>query len=51
LPFFKEAARDQRWQVFCDDPDGKKLSEDPAYKDTVSHITDIILRPTEYSQI
>ncbi|HSV99469.1 MAG TPA: NIPSNAP family protein [Sedimentisphaerales bacterium] len=51
LAFKDMAERDQRWQVFRDDPDWKKLSADPAYKDTVSNITDIILRPTEYSQI
>jgi hypothetical protein len=51
LAFKDMADRDQKWQVFRDDPDWKKLSADPAYKDTVSNITDIILRPTEYSQI
>jgi hypothetical protein len=51
LAFKDMADRDQRWQVFRDDPDWKKLSSDPAYKDTVSNITDIILRPTDYSQI
>ncbi len=45
------ADRDQRWQVFRDDPGWKKLSANPAYRDTVSNITDVILRPTEYSQI
>jgi hypothetical protein len=30
---------------------GQKLSRDPAYKDTISTITDIILRPTNYAQI
>ncbi|MCU0913433.1 MAG: NIPSNAP family protein [Planctomycetes bacterium] len=49
---FKDLAdRDRRWQTFRDDPDWKKLSADPAYKDTVSNITDIILKPTDYSQI
>jgi len=51
LAFKDMVDRDQRWQVFRDHPDWKKLSADPAYKDTVSNITDIILRPTEYSQI
>jgi hypothetical protein len=51
LVFKDMAERDQRWQVFREDPDWKKLSADPAYKDTVSNITDIILRPTAYSQI
>jgi hypothetical protein len=51
LAFKDMAERDQKWQVFRDDPDWKKLSADPAYKDTVSNITDIILQPTGYSQI
>jgi len=51
LAFRDMAERDQKWQVFRDDPDWKKLSGDPAYRDTVSNITDIILRPMEYSQI
>jgi len=51
LAFKDMAERDQRWQTFRDDPDWKKLSADPAYKDTVSNITDLILRPADYSQI
>ncbi len=51
LAFKDMADRDQKWQVFRDDPDWKKLSADPTYRDTVSNITDIILRPTDYSQI
>ena len=43
--------RDAKWKVFGADPEWKKLSSDPQYKDTVSNITDIILRPTPYSQI
>jgi len=51
LVFDNMADRDERWNVFRDDPDWKKLRANPAYKDTVSNITDIILRPTPYSQI
>jgi hypothetical protein len=51
LAFKDMAERDQKWQVFRDDPDWKKLSGNPAYRDTVSNITDLILRPTDYSQI
>jgi hypothetical protein len=51
LAFKDMVDRDQRWQVFRGDPDWKKLSADPAYKDTVSNITDTILRPADYSQI
>ncbi|MBN2592485.1 MAG: NIPSNAP family protein [Sedimentisphaerales bacterium] len=43
--------RDAKWKVFGGDPEWKKLSSDPEYKDTVSNITDIILRPAPYSQI
>ncbi|UCE47399.1 MAG: NIPSNAP family protein, partial [Phycisphaerales bacterium] len=43
--------RDAMWDVFRVDPEWKKISSDPQYKDTVSNITDIILRPTGYSQI
>lgn len=43
--------RDAMWNVFRVDPEWKKISSDPQYKDTVSNITDIILRPTGYSQI
>jgi len=43
--------RDAKWKVFGGSPEWKKLSSDPQYKDTVSNITDIILRPTSYSQI
>jgi hypothetical protein len=51
LAFDDLADRDARWDVFRVDPAWKKLSADPAYKDTVSNITDIILRPAPYSQI
>ena len=51
LAFKDMADRDQKWQVFRDDPDWKKLSADPTYRDTVSNITDLILKPTNYSQI
>jgi len=51
LAFEDLADRDKRWQVFREHPDWQKLRQDPAYRDTVSNITDIILRPTSYSQI
>ena len=51
LVFEDMADRDAKWKVFGADPDWKKLSSNPEYKDTVSNITDIILRPTDYSQI
>jgi hypothetical protein len=51
LVFADNAAREKAWGVFRDDPDWKKLSTDSYYADTVSNITDLILRPTGYSQI
>jgi hypothetical protein len=51
LVFDDMADRDNRWKTFGGDPEWKKLRGNPVYKDTVSNITDIILRPTPYSQI
>jgi hypothetical protein len=51
LTFADMAARDAAWAAFSKDPDWKTLSGDPQYKDNVSAISDIILRPTAYSQI
>ena len=51
LVFDDMADRDAKWKIFGSDPDWRQLSKDPEYKDTVSNITDIILRPTPYSQI
>jgi hypothetical protein len=51
LTFKDMAARDAAWAAFSQDPDWKKLSGDPQYRENVSAITDIILRPTSYSQI
>lgn len=51
LVFDNMTDRDRKWGIFSGDPDWKKLRADTAYKDTVSNITDIILRPASYSQI
>ncbi len=51
LAFENMEARDNNWKTFAKHPDWKKLSKDPYYKDTVSNITDIILRPLPFSQI
>ena len=51
LAFKNMADRDKKWGIFSGDPDWKKLRANTAYKDTVSNITDIILRPAPYSQI
>ncbi len=53
LVFENEEARDRNWARFIADPDWKKLSTTPGYTDpeTVSSITNVLLRPTPYSQI
>ena len=51
LTFNDLADRDKQWKTFGGNPAWRKLRANPAYKDTVSNITDIILRPTRYSQI
>jgi hypothetical protein len=51
LAFDDLTDRDAKWDVFRVDPEWKRLSGDSQYRDTVSNITDIILRPTKYSQI
>jgi hypothetical protein len=51
LTFENMVARDAAWSKFSQDPDWKTLSADPQYKENVSAISDIILRPTAYSQI
>lgn len=51
LVFDDMTMRDEKWKVFVNSPGWKKLSAVPEYRDTVSNITDIILRPTPYSQI
>jgi hypothetical protein len=51
LTFKDMAARDAAWAAFGQDPEWKALSGKPEYRDNVSTITDIILRPTAYSQM
>ncbi len=51
LVFPDIAARDAGWKAFSRDPDWVKMSAEPRYKDLVSSISDLILRPTGYSQI
>ena len=45
------AARDANWKVFAGSDGWNKLKVMEEYKDTVSNITDIILRPTSFSQL
>lgn len=49
--FDDDKAREAAWNAFRADPEWKKLSGDPAYKDTVSNITNLVLRPVDGSQI
>jgi hypothetical protein len=51
LTFADMPARDKAWATFSADPEWKTLSADPQYRDNVSAISDLILRPTAYSQI
>lgn len=51
LTFPDMAARDAAWATFQADPEWRELARDPYFADTVSSITEEILRPTGYSQI
>jgi hypothetical protein len=53
LAFADMAARDKAWAAFRADPEWQKLRVKPGYTDvdTVSNITDVLLRPAPYSQI
>lgn len=47
--FENKADRDEHWKNFGADPYWKKLSAMPEYKNNVSHIDIMFLRPAEYS--
>ena len=51
LSFENPAALQAGWGRFGKDPGWQSLRKDPTYKDTVSHITNLILRPARGSQI
>ena len=51
LVFEDMAGRDKSWNVFRESPEWTELKANTYYKDTVSNITDIILRPASFSQI
>jgi len=51
LGFDDMDAKEKAWSKFRVDPDWLKLKEDPYYKDTVSHVTNLMLRPAPCSQI
>jgi hypothetical protein len=51
LSFEDDAAKKKGWDAFKADPDWKKVSKEDVYKDTVSNITNLLLRPATGSQI
>jgi len=51
LVFKDMADRDKSWNVFRKNPDWNAIKGLEEYKDTVSNITDIIMRPARCSQI
>lgn len=51
LSFPSLEAMRQGWRKFGQDPGWKVLRQDPTYKDTVSRITNLVLRPARGSQI
>ncbi|MHC4260515.1 MAG: NIPSNAP family protein [Planctomycetota bacterium] len=51
LGFDDMEAKEKAWDKFRNDPDWKKLKGNTYYKDTVSKVTNIMLRPAACSQI
>ena len=51
VTFENEEAQKAAWKKFLDSEGWKKLKSDPVYKDTVSHITNLVLSPTDASQL
>lgn len=51
LSFENDEAMAKAWAAFGRDPAWLKLRKDERYKDTVSNVTNLILRPTRSSQI
>jgi NIPSNAP len=53
LVFADAAARERGWGAFGSDPDWQKLRATPGFTDAeiLSHIGNVLLRPTDYSQI
>lgn len=51
LGFENEAAMKKGWGAFGKDPAWLRLRQDQTYKDTVSRITNLVLRPAKGSQI
>jgi hypothetical protein len=44
-------AQKKAWGAFIKRPEWKKISTDPYYADTVSNITNLVLKPSASSQI
>lgn len=51
LAFDDMAAKEAGWKAFIGSPEWEALKGDPQYADTVSNITNLVLRPTPGSQI
>jgi hypothetical protein len=51
LTFADMVERARAWDTFIVDPDWIAIRDDPYYRDTVSNITDFILRPLPFSQV
>jgi len=51
LSFASKEAMEKAWAAFGRDPAWLKLRKDETYKDTVSNVTNLILRPAASSQI
>jgi hypothetical protein len=51
LEFDNDAAQKAAWKAFGANPDWKTLSKNETYKETVSNITNLILRPCAGSQV
>ena len=51
LGFPTEEAQKKAWDTFRNDPDWKRLSKEDQYKDAVSNVTNLILRPVAGSQV
>jgi hypothetical protein len=51
LAFPSEQEQNKAWDSFRNDPEWKRLSKADEYKDAVSNVTNLILRPAAGSQI
>jgi len=51
LGFPDEEAQKKAWDTFRSDPEWKRLSKEEEYKDAVSNVTNLVLRPAAASQI